>query len=50
MSVVCCRIMLPDGSIVAMSPAARQTVLATVEEMAAKALRCLALANKVRAK
>ncbi|GFH08660.1 cation_ATPase_N domain-containing protein [Haematococcus lacustris] len=40
------KVMLPDGSVVAMSPALRKAVLASVEQMAGNALRCLALAVK----
>lgn len=39
--------MLPDGTITALTPATRQAILAAVEQMAEKALRCLALAHKV---
>jgi len=40
--------MLPDGSVVTLTPTLRKAILKTVEEMAESALRCLALAQKVR--
>jgi len=39
--------MLPDGSIVNMTPTLRKAVMKSVEGMAENALRCLALAQKV---
>lgn len=39
--------MLPDGSVVPMTPTLRKAVLSQVEAMAEKALRCLALAHTV---
>eukprot|EP00798_Chlamydomonas_sp_ICE-L_P020359 gene20359-27123_t len=42
----CNRIMLPDGSVVEMSAAARQSVEQEVVRMASGALRCLAIAHK----
>ncbi|KAG2495960.1 hypothetical protein HYH03_005890 [Edaphochlamys debaryana] len=40
------RMMLPDGRMVPLTPAARSAVLATVRDMARDALRCLAFAVK----
>uniref|UniRef100_A0A383VU19 P-type Ca(2+) transporter n=2 Tax=Tetradesmus obliquus TaxID=3088 RepID=A0A383VU19_TETOB len=42
----CDRIMLPEGKIVKLTPAARAAVLETVNDMAGNALRILALARK----
>ncbi|WIA43410.1 hypothetical protein OEZ86_009888 [Tetradesmus obliquus] len=42
----CDRIMLPEGKIVKLTPAARAAVLETVDDMAGNALRILALARK----
>ncbi len=42
------RMMLPDGRIVPLTDAARTAILGAVSEMAHDALRCLALAVKVR--
>mmetsp|Transcript_20295 Transcript_20295/g.44334 ORF Transcript_20295/g.44334 Transcript_20295/m.44334 type:complete len:1049 (-) Transcript_20295:1149-4295(-) len=41
----CNRVMMPDGKVVPLTPAARNTILKEVERMAAGALRCLALAQ-----
>eukprot|EP00882_Tetradesmus_deserticola_P019674 GHRQ01021196.1.p2 GENE.GHRQ01021196.1~~GHRQ01021196.1.p2 ORF type:complete len:130 (-),score=33.92 GHRQ01021196.1:1264-1653(-) len=42
----CDRIMLPDGKVVTLTPAARTAVLETVNHMADNALRILAMARK----
>lgn len=42
----CNRVLLPDGSTQSLTPACKQRILAAVEAMAEKALRCLALARK----
>eukprot|EP00775_Hariotina_reticulata_P011517 gene11517-11660_t len=42
----CDRVMLPDGKVVKLTPAARAAILDCVEGMAANALRILALARK----
>lgn len=42
----CDRMMLPDGKVVKLTPAARSAVLATVDNMADHALRILAMAYK----
>lgn len=44
----CHRVLLPDGSVAPLTPTLRKAVLSQVEAMAEKALRCLALAQKVR--
>jgi len=40
------KVLLPDGSVAALTPAMRRAILGQVEAMAEKALRCLALAHK----
>lgn len=42
----CDRIMLPDGKVVKLTPAAREAVLGTVNSMADNALRILAMARR----
>jgi Ca2+-transporting ATPase len=42
----CDKIMLPEGKVVKLTPAARAAVLETVNNMADNALRILALARK----
>lgn len=42
----CNRVMLPDGKVVKLTPAARSAILACVDDMAANALRILGLARK----
>jgi Ca2+-transporting ATPase len=42
----CNRLMLPDGKVVPLKPAARTAILNTVDTMASQALRILALAKK----
>ena len=40
--------MMPDGTVVNLTPTLRKAILKSVEDMAESALRCLALAQKVR--
>lgn len=42
----CTRVMLPDGSVVALTADGRAAVMGAVEQMASDALRCLALAYR----
>lgn len=46
----CNRCMLPDGSIVPITPAIRSSIEEEISRMASEALRCLAIAHKVQTK